>query len=353
MSGWEVDLAWDVVKPNHKKRKGNWVTPSREPPRNSWKELDAELKKVQEILGTEWSYDHEKEVFRQTSERPWFTFNPDTNQYHDEKEGLYYNWNKYTENFEESAKRESKKYEYIQNFKRSLKEFLGHVSNRGLPRSQLLSSITRLRTRAEQGYRNEHSKISIAAKLEEATKELLNEKAGGYIDTKGKKVQVEPPYTCPLCGRSTSNPDTLLAHIKLHEYCTKHGLLSAEAKQDPDEALERLLHSEALFVVGTKAVQTAVEMAVNKSGLNNRKRYQAYTYMKQRLGIAEHEDFSCDVIHAVRAAFPEAHGCYSGRHNCKSFEKELKAKRVMQEPASVGYFGNQPNKNFKRGSLYL
>jgi len=308
---------------------------------------------VQESLGSEWSYDTEKEVFRHTDVRPWFTFNPDTNQYHSEKEGLFYDWNKYTENYEEAEERKSDTLEYVKNFKRSLKEFLELVHDKGLPRSQLLNTIARLRIRAEEAYRKDKSKAPPSAKLQEATKDLLQEVAGSYTDVKGKKMLVSPPYTCPLCGRTTSDPDTLLAHIKLHEYCTKRGLLTDDAKRNKDETVEKLLHTESLYVVGSKDVQTAVEMAVNKTGANNRKRYQAYTYMKQKLGVAEHEDFSCDVIHAVRAAFPEPHGCYSGRHNCETFESEQNAEK-LSGTSSGGIFGNQPNLNFeRRGSLFL
>lgn len=350
---WGTDLAWDVVTPKSSSQNDVYVDLTPQLQGNPWKELDADLKRVQKILGVKWSYDSETEVFRNTASRPWFTFSPETNQYHDEKEGIFYDWNKYTENFEKAAERKSKMFEYVQNFKRSLKEFLDHVSDRGLPRTQLLASVKRLRIRAEKSYKNKHSRISISPKLEEATRELLQELAGSRTDTTGKKVLVTPPYTCPLCGRTTSDPDTILAHVKLHEYCSKHGLLSAAAKKDPNEAVQRLLRSEAIFVVGTKDVQTAVEMAVNKTGANNRKRYQAYTYMKQWLGISEHDDFSCDVIHAVRAAFPEAHGCYSGRHNCQTFEEQQMAEdSVVEIPCSGGVFGNQDNKNFEHGSMF-
>jgi len=314
--------------------------------------MDPQVRKVQEKLGSEWSYDTEKEVFRHTAVRPWFTFNPDTNQYHSEKEGAFYDWNQYTENYEKAVERKSDTLEYVQNFKRSLKEFLDEVYDKGMPRSQLLNSITRLRTRAEKTYQREKSKAPPSAKIEEAIKELLQEVAGSYSDVTGKKMHVSPPYTCPLCGRTSSDPDTLLAHVKLHEYCTKRGLLTDEAKRNEDESVEKLLRSESLFVVGSKDVQTAVEMAVNKTGANNRKRYQAYSYMKQKLGISEHDDFSCDVIHAVRAAFPEPHGCYSGRHNCETFETEQETKKMVGA-SSAGFFGNQPNLNFERGSLFL
>lgn len=349
---WANDLAWEIVTPTNEAKNDYWVDPSPNTDTNSWGELDADLKKVQENLGADWSYDKWKNIFRNTAGRPWFTFNPNTDQYHDEKEGLFYDWNKHTESFEEAVERKSTKLEYVKNFKRSMKEFLDHFSNTGLPRSQLLESITRLRVRAVEGYQNEKSKISVSAKLQEATEELLRERTGSFIDTKGKKVHISPPYTCPLCGRTTSDPDTMLAHVKLHEYCSKHGMLSAEAKRDPNATVERLLHSEAIFVVGNKDVQTAVEMAVNLNGANNQKRYKAYTYMKQWLGTAEHEDFSCDVIHAVRAAFPEAHGNYSGRHNCESFENKLQGESAMDESAPDGIFGYQNNRNFEHDPVF-
>jgi len=349
---WGSNIVWEIEKPKRKK-KADWkASSSSKMQRSSWKE-EEQLKKVQEIMGSEWTYDKVKNVFRHKAARPWFTFNPDTNQYHDEKEGLFYDWNGRTENFDETPERKSKKFEYVKNFKRSLKEFLKHVTSRGVPRSQLLSSTARLRRRAVEEYPNAFSKISVSTMLEEATKELLKETAGNYSDSKGKNVVVLPPYTCPLCGRTTSDPETLLAHVKLHEYCTKRGLLPQNVEETNNEKLSRLFRSEALFVVGNKDVQRAVEMSVNKSGRNNRKRYQAYTYMKRRMGIGEDEDFSCDVIHAVRAAFPEAHGCYSGRHLCKSFEIKQKEKYEREDPVSAGLFGYQPTNNPNRGSIFL
>lgn len=278
---------------------------------------NAEVRKMRENLGSGWSYDASDEVFRD-SMCPWFNFNPDTNQYYNEKERVFYDKNHSTLEYEKAPRRKSKKLACIQTFKRSVKEFLMCVSKNGLPRSQFLKSIRRLRTRAEKNYRKNNLWNPPSAKLEEVEKKLLQEAAGGYLGPKGQKVLVDPPYNCPLCGRSTSDLDTLLVHVKLHESCNKRGLLKIGAKIHENRTTEFLLNSEAPFVVGSRLVQQAVEMSANRDGLNNRKRYQTYTCMKNWLGTYEHEDFSCDVIHAVRAAFPEAHGCYSGRHNCAS-----------------------------------
>lgn len=279
---------------------------------------NAEIRNVKENLGSGWSYDAIKEVFRDNT-CPWFTFDPDTNQYYNEKEHVFYDKNHSTLEYEKAPRKKSKKLACVQSFKRSLKEFLVYVSKNGLPRSQFLKSIRRLRTRAEENYRKNNLWNPPSAKLEEVEKKLLQEAAGGYFGPKGAKVLVDPPYNCPLCGRSTSDLDTLLVHVKLHESCNERGLLPRDAKLDENSTTELLLNSEAPFVVGSLPVQQAVEMSSNRNGLNNKKRYQAYTYMKNWLGIYEHEDFSCDVIHAVRAAFPESHGCYSGRHNCASY----------------------------------
>jgi len=281
--------------------------------------LDAQLRKAKVNLGGEWSYDAVNEIFRKLAVRIPVNYNPFTNQYH--SGSVFYDYNKDTKTYVKVKERKSKRDVYVQNFKRSLKEFLEYFSKSGLPKSQLMKSVMRLLARAENLYQKTHLETPPSGKLKNVVDELFEESTGGYSDTFGKKLLVDPPYTCPLCGRTTSNADTLFAHVKLHEYCTKRGLLPANAVKDENKNVERLLHSEALSVVGTKEVQKAVEISFNKGGRNNKKRSQTFLLMNNWLGIDASEDFSCDVIHAVRAAFPEAHGCYSGGHNCATFEE--------------------------------
>jgi len=287
--------------------------------------LTPSLERAQKELGPDWwVYDPDTGCFRHTRyrsyefdpifENPNFLYNPDTEQYFSEQTEKYYILKK--GEYVIAPKRTFNKQDYIEEYRKLLTNFIDVVSRSGLPRSQLSSQITIWRVRQEKLYRQKTKMRAPTEELKEVTKELLNEHLG-LTDHLGKRLCVKPPYTCPLCGRTSSDADTLLVHFKLHEACNKAGKLTPWAKKNKNPVIQSLLESEAVNVVGDEEVQKAVRQAMVRNGKNSGRRFHVLGSLKKILKLKQNEALGCEVLHPVRSAFPEAHGCYFGKHVCE------------------------------------
>lgn len=297
---------------------------------NKWlkkftKPLRPSLQKAHRELGPDWwVYDPDSGCFRHTRyrsyefdpifETPSFMYYPDTEQYFSEQTKKYYELKdgKYVT----VPKRTFKKQVFLEEYKQMLTEFIKVVSKSGVPRCQLNSQVAMWRARQEQLYSEKTKMRSPTEEIIEVTNELLNGHLG-LVDHLGKRLCVKPPYTCPLCGRKSTDADTLLAHFKLHEACNKAGRLTSLAKKNKNQVIQALLESEAVNVVGDSYVQKAIRQAMSRSGKNSGRRFHVLNTLKKGLNLQQNETLGCEVLHPVRSAFPEAHGCYFGKHVCE------------------------------------
>jgi len=297
---------------------------------NKWlkkftKPLRPSLQKVHRELGPDWwVYDPHSGCFRHTRyrsyefdpifETPSFMYNPDTEQYFSEQTKKFYELK--DGDYINTPERTFKKQAFVEEYKQMLTEFLEVVSKSGIPKCQLNSQVEMWRARQEQRYHENTKMKSPTEDIIEVTNELLNEYLG-LTNHLGKRLSVKPPYACPLCGRKSSNAETMLVHFKLHEACNKAGKLRPGAKKSKNQVIQALLESEAVNVVGDSKVQSAISQAMARHGKNSGRRFHVLSTLKKELNLKKNEKLGCEVLHPVRSAFPEAHGCYFGNHDCK------------------------------------
>lgn len=138
-----------------------------------------------------------------------------------------------------------------------------------------------------------------------------------------EKEQIfKPPFVCPLCGVIFDEVDGLLGHCRLHQYTNKTGRLDFHQlkRNHPLEAAE--CDKQRDLVIGDRLIEDLIEQFKRRYPPRsarepyNRIRASVYQEYNYQSGDSRSASLPCEIVHPVRAAWPEPHGQYSKTHVC-------------------------------------
>lgn len=137
-----------------------------------------------------------------------------------------------------------------------------------------------------------------------------------------KEIIFQPPFVCPLCGVIFDEVDGLLGHCRLHQYTSKTGRLDFHQlkRNHPLEAEE--CDKQRDLVIGDRLIEDLIEQFKRRYPPRsarqpyNRIRAEVYQEYNYQSGDRRAASLPCEIVHPVRAAWPEPHGQYSKTHVC-------------------------------------